>query len=58
MSSKVDTVKRIEEPKMNLPAVLSYTYNTIERHVVCKPDAISELCDVLDRLRAESAMVI
>ncbi|MCZ6874946.1 MAG: iron-containing alcohol dehydrogenase family protein [bacterium] len=43
---------------MNLPALLSYTYNTIERHVVCKPEAISDLCDVLDRLRAESAMVI
>jgi alcohol dehydrogenase class IV len=43
---------------MNLPAALSYTYSTIERHVVCKPDAIAELCDVLDRLHAASAMVI
>ena len=35
-----------------------YSYSTIERHVVCKPDAISDLCDVLDRLRAESVMVV
>jgi alcohol dehydrogenase class IV len=51
-------MKRIEEPNMNLPAALSYTYSTIERHVVCKPDAIADLCGVLDQLGAESAMVI
>ena len=43
---------------VNLPAALSYTYNTIDRQVVCKPDAISDLCAVLDHLGAESAMVI
>ena len=41
-----------------MTAALSYSYSTIERHVVCKPDAISDLCDVLDRLRAESVMVV
>jgi alcohol dehydrogenase class IV len=37
---------------------LSYTYSTIERHVVCKPDAITELCDVLDRVYAATAMIV
>lgn len=43
---------------MNLSAALAYTYNTIERQVVCKPDAISDVCDILDQLHADSAMVI
>lgn len=43
---------------MNLSAALSYTYSTIDRHVVCKPDAIADLCDLLDHLGAASAMVI
>ena len=43
---------------MNLSAALSYIYSTIERHVVCKPDAIADLCGVLDRLHAASAMMI
>lgn len=31
-----------EESTMSMLAALSYTYSTIERHVVCKPDAIAE----------------
>lgn len=43
---------------MNRSAALAYTYSTIERQVVCKPDAIADLGDLLDHLQADSAMVI
>jgi alcohol dehydrogenase len=43
---------------MSMLAALSYTYSTIERHVVCKPDAIAALCDVLERVHAASAMIV
>jgi alcohol dehydrogenase class IV len=33
-------------------------HSTIERHVVCRPDAITDLCDALDCLHAASAMIV
>ena len=43
---------------MTLQTTLSYTYQPVERELVCRPDAISGLCDVLDRLFAWTAMII
>lgn len=43
---------------MNQPAALSYTYSPVERNIICGPDTISGLCDVLDRLYAWTAMII
>lgn len=43
---------------MNLQAALSYTYSTMERHLVCKPDAIADLPGILDRLGARAAMIV
>jgi alcohol dehydrogenase len=43
---------------MTLQTALSYIYQPVERELVCRPDAISGLCDVLDRLYAWTAMII
>jgi hypothetical protein len=43
---------------MALQTALSYTYQPVERELVCRPDAISGLCEVLDRIYAWTAMII
>ena len=43
---------------MDLRHALMFSHNTVQQDIVCESDAISGLCRTLDRLGAQTAMII
>ena len=43
---------------MDLAQALTFRYNSVAQEILCGPDTIASLCSTLDRLGADTALVV
>jgi hypothetical protein len=47
-----------KDPIMDLQTALTFRHSTVQQDIVCAVDAISDLCQTLDRLGVATAMLV